>query len=75
VGIEQIVEASRYPPKARVLLTHLAVIGREYCDGFRPTPRVREREELAALDDRMLHNIGLTRADVYGEYGKSFWRI
>jgi uncharacterized protein YjiS (DUF1127 family) len=37
--------------------------------------RVREREELAALDDRMLHDIGLTRADVYGEYRKLFWRI
>jgi len=37
--------------------------------------RVREREELAALDGRMLHDIGLTRADVYGEFRKPFWRI
>ena len=36
--------------------------------------RVRERGELAALDDRMLKDIGLTRGDVYREYHKPFWR-
>ena len=35
--------------------------------------RVRARGELAALDDRMLKDIGLTRADVYREYRKPFW--
>jgi uncharacterized protein YjiS (DUF1127 family) len=33
-----------------------------------------EREHLASLDDRMLHDIGLTRADVEREYNKPFWR-
>jgi uncharacterized protein YjiS (DUF1127 family) len=37
--------------------------------------RARERWELAGLDDRMLHDIGLTRADVDREYRKPFWHI
>jgi uncharacterized protein YjiS (DUF1127 family) len=36
--------------------------------------RARERAELAALDDRILQDIGLTRYDVYREYRKPFWR-
>jgi uncharacterized protein YjiS (DUF1127 family) len=34
----------------------------------------RERRDLASLDDRMLHDIGLTRADVEFEFTKPFWR-
>jgi len=37
--------------------------------------RAHTRTELAALDDRMLRDIGLTRADIYREYCKPFWRI
>ena len=37
--------------------------------------RARERAELAALDDRMLKDIGLTRSDVYREHHKPFWRV
>ena len=33
-----------------------------------------EREHLASFDDRMLQDIGLTRADVEREYRKPFWR-
>ena len=36
--------------------------------------RIREREELAALDDRMLRDIGLTRADARYLISKPFWR-
>jgi uncharacterized protein YjiS (DUF1127 family) len=36
--------------------------------------RNREREELAALDDRMLKDIGLTRADAEFLSNKPFWR-
>ena len=36
--------------------------------------RVRERGELAALDDRMLKDIGLTRADAEFLSNKPFWR-
>jgi uncharacterized protein YjiS (DUF1127 family) len=36
--------------------------------------RSRERAELAALDDRMLKDIGLTRADAEFLSNKPFWR-
>ena len=36
--------------------------------------RTRERAELAALDDRMLKDIGLTRADAEFLSNKPFWR-
>jgi uncharacterized protein YjiS (DUF1127 family) len=37
--------------------------------------RARQRRLLAALDDRMLKDIGLTRADVAAESDKPFWRV
>jgi uncharacterized protein YjiS (DUF1127 family) len=36
--------------------------------------RARGRAELAALSDRELRDIGLTRYDARGEIGKPFWR-
>jgi uncharacterized protein YjiS (DUF1127 family) len=36
--------------------------------------RSRERAQLAALDDRMLKDIGLTRADAEFLSNKPFWR-
>jgi len=36
--------------------------------------RRRQRSALARLDDRMLHDIGLTVSDVEGELSKPFWR-
>ena len=36
--------------------------------------RVRGRRHLYTLDDRMLRDIGLTRADVEFEAHKHFWR-
>jgi uncharacterized protein YjiS (DUF1127 family) len=36
--------------------------------------RRRERAELARLDDRMLRDSGVTRADVWREINKPFWR-
>ena len=36
--------------------------------------RTRQRAELAALDDRMLKDIGLTRADAEFLSNKPFWR-
>ena len=36
--------------------------------------RNRERAELAALDDRMLKDIGLTRTDAEFLSNKPFWR-
>ena len=55
-------------------------------DGFRtlslnPVPaliriqaRVSERRHLATLDDRLLADIGLDRADAMAEADKPFWR-
>ncbi|HZT20949.1 MAG TPA: DUF1127 domain-containing protein [Dongiaceae bacterium] len=34
----------------------------------------QERRALQALDDAMLKDIGLSRADVEGEVAKPFWR-
>jgi uncharacterized protein YjiS (DUF1127 family) len=36
--------------------------------------RTRQRQALAALDDRMLRDIGITRVDAAREAGKPFWR-
>jgi uncharacterized protein YjiS (DUF1127 family) len=36
--------------------------------------RARERRHLKALDDYMLKDIGITRADVEFEVQKHFWR-
>lgn len=37
--------------------------------------RARQRYRLAELDDRMLKDIGLARADVSREVGKPFWML
>lgn len=36
--------------------------------------RMRERRALAAMDDRLLRDIGLSRSDVWSESSKPFWR-
>jgi uncharacterized protein YjiS (DUF1127 family) len=36
--------------------------------------RARDRQQLQSLSDRMLRDIGLTRADVFAEASKHFWR-
>lgn len=36
--------------------------------------RVEQRHRLAALDARMLADVGITRADALEEAGKPFWR-
>ena len=38
------------------------------------TERARQRQVLAALDDRVLRDIGLSRAAAEREAGKPFWR-
>ena len=36
--------------------------------------RARERDELARMDERTLHDIGLSRSAIYAELQKPFWR-
>ena len=36
--------------------------------------RSRHRQILSELDDRMLRDVGLTRADVHREVAKPFWQ-
>jgi uncharacterized protein YjiS (DUF1127 family) len=36
--------------------------------------RAQERNELARMDERTLHDIGLSRSAVYAELHKPFWR-
>ena len=36
--------------------------------------RSRQRKQLALLDNRLLEDIGLTKADVKREIAKPFWR-
>ena len=36
--------------------------------------RMRQRRHLAELDDRLLQDIGISRADVEGEISRPFWR-
>jgi len=36
--------------------------------------RARGRRQLRSLDDRLLHDLGVTRADVEREAAKPFWR-
>lgn len=36
--------------------------------------RIQARHELAALGDRMLKDIGLTRADALAQASKPFWK-
>jgi uncharacterized protein YjiS (DUF1127 family) len=37
--------------------------------------RARQRRQLQSLNDHMLKDLGLSRADVEGEAGKPFWRL
>ncbi len=41
---------------------------------IRGLERTQQRRALQRLDDRLLKDIGLSRADVAGESGKPFWR-
>lgn len=38
------------------------------------TERARTRRVLLGLDDRMLKDIGIGRAQAFGEWRKPFWR-
>ena len=52
----------------RQALTSITAMPREW------RRRARSRAELAMLDERMLRDIGVTRADIWREVNKPFWR-
>jgi uncharacterized protein YjiS (DUF1127 family) len=53
---------------SREALQHVVAVLREW------RRRSRDRAALAGFDDRMLRDIGVTRADVLVEINKPFWR-
>ncbi|MFZ5792325.1 MAG: DUF1127 domain-containing protein [Pseudomonadota bacterium] len=76
------VEASRARPSEITLidmaaalyrrLSEILVLAGDVLIGWQQ--RAQERSHLLMLDDRMLRDIGLTRADVEHEANKPFWR-
>lgn len=52
-----------------------AVFGRTVAMLRECRQRSRERAQLAALDERMLRDIGISRGDVLREINKPFWRV
>lgn len=57
----------RVPARPRTYLGPLRIIGTWI-------ERSRQRRALADLDDRLLTDVGLTRADVVREVANPFWR-
>jgi len=61
--------------RGRLIISHdptgLQLLGKTVSLWLR---RLRERAELARLDDRERHDIGATQADVEAELSKPFWR-
>ena len=56
-------------------LTALAeLLGDAFTLAYGWRERSRQRRSLMRLDDRLLHDIGLSRADVEHEASKPFWR-
>jgi uncharacterized protein YjiS (DUF1127 family) len=76
-----------YPAPAAVAAPEASVDGREFARTLQRfaanvfttalewQERARQRRRLAELDDRMLKDIGLTRADVSREVEKPFWMM
>jgi uncharacterized protein YjiS (DUF1127 family) len=58
-------------PGWRVRLVPLRLAGRV----IEWQERARQRAMLARLDDHLLRDLGLTRAEALREYGKPFWRV
>lgn len=54
--------------RASRLVVRVASVAALWCE------RARTRHQLASLDERMLKDIGLGRAEAIGEWRKPFWR-
>ena len=55
--------------------TGLAVLRRAAHAVLASSERRRQRHALAALDDHLLRDIGLTRGAIRTEVSKPFWRV
>ena len=55
--------------------TGLAVLRRAAHAVLASSERRRQRHALAALDDHLLRDIGLTRSAIRQEVSKPFWRV
>ena len=55
--------------------TGLAVLRRAAHAVLASSERRRQRHALAALDDHLLRDIGLTRSAIRMEMSKPFWRV
>jgi len=64
------------PRTLAAALKHLAVSGLKRGIGSVVAwqTRAAERQQLVGLDDRMLQDLGVTRADVWREARKPFWQ-
>lgn len=62
-GLAQIIASDVAPVLERIVETPIAWL-----------ERIRERRELAELNDSMLKDIGVSRADVEHVVAKPFWR-
>jgi uncharacterized protein YjiS (DUF1127 family) len=49
------------------------LLGRVIDQIFLWQERARSRRALGALDDRMLHDVGIDRATAHSEAARSFW--
>jgi uncharacterized protein YjiS (DUF1127 family) len=66
---------ARVASAARLLGHEILYLLIRLCDEFAQWhARTRERGALAMLDERGLHDIGLSRADISREIYKPFWR-
>lgn len=51
-----------------------AIVGSSVAALFSWVERARQRRQLCSLNERMLKDIGITRAEAEGERAKAFWQ-
>jgi uncharacterized protein YjiS (DUF1127 family) len=76
-------KASRARPLRELVSAFVGHNDRSFASGVQRTldlllvwhQRSQQRRQLQSLSDHMLRDIGLTRADVFAESSKPFWRV
>ncbi|BBK32122.1 uncharacterized protein YjiS (DUF1127 family) [Stella humosa] len=67
--------AAKAPPSSLRVPSSLFAIGMAVAGALAGwQDRMRQRRALTLLDDRMLRDIGVSRAQLAGEVDKSFWQ-